>query len=364
MAYTTSAAGLTVKQWDDQFFTEYLGNHPFKGEMGTSENSVIHMKEDLTKKTGDTIVFALANDFAGNPNDGTTRMDGSEEALTTRSFPLTVGLRRNAFLIREMEEQKSAIDLRNAGKAAMKAWTTRQDVLRICRQLHAVDGLAYGTATAPQRNTWLVNNTDRVLFGSVKSGAASGVMATALLTVDNTVDKLTAASLSLMKRIALSASPKITPLMIEKDNRRWFKVFAHPLCFRDLKNDPVIIQAQREVQIEQENNRLFKGGDIVWDGMIVSEVDDYVSQTYTGAGTAGIDVGGVHLLGAQAMGMAIAARWETREKSENDYGNEQGFGYRAIDSIEKLRFGTGAGDTTTPKDNGVVSGFFAAVADA
>lgn len=364
MAYTTAATGLTPKQWDDDFFTEYLGNHPFKGEMGTSENSVIHLKEDLSKKKGDTIVYALVNDLTGTPNDGTTRMDGNEEAVVSRSFELKVALRRNAFVLKEMEEQKSAIQLREAGKSAMKSWTTRQDILRIVRQLHAVDGKLYSAATAGERNTWLANNADRVLFGALKANAVSGDMATALATIDNTADKLTAASLSLMKRIALSASPKLTPIMVEKDNRRWFKVFAHPLCFRDLKNDPVIVQAQREVTLQNENNRLFKGGDIVWDGMIVTEVDDYVSATYTGAGAAGIDVGGVHLLGAQAMGMAIAKRWTTREKSEDDYGNEQGFGYMSIDGLEKLRFGTGGSDTTTPKDNGVVSGFFAAVADA
>lgn len=364
MAYTPAATGLTVKQWDDEFFIEYLGNHPFKGEMGSNENAVIHLKEDLMKKKGDTFVFALVNDFSNNPNDGTSRLVGAEETLTSRSFNLVVSLRRNAFVTREFEEQKSAIDLRRAGKAQMKNWTIRQDVKRIVTALHGINGLSYTAASAAQRNTWLVDNTDRVLFGAAKVNAVSGVMATALATVDNTTDKLTAASLSLMKRIAIAANPKITPIMVEKDNRRWFKVFAHPLCFRDLKNDATITQAQREVNLDVENNRLFKGGDLVWDGMIITEVDDYTAATYTGAGTAGIDVGGVHLCGAQAMGMALAKRWETVDLKEDDYQNEQGFGYRAIDALEKLRFGTGASDTTTPKDNGVVSGFFAAVADA
>jgi hypothetical protein len=38
-------------------------------------------------------------------------------------------------------------------------------------------------------------------------------------------------------------------------------VYAHPLAFRDLKryHDH---QAQREVNLEMENERLFKGGDL------------------------------------------------------------------------------------------------------
>lgn len=363
MAYTVAQAGLTPKQWDNKFFIEYLGNHPFKGEMGADENAIIHVKKDLSKKKGDTVVFSLVNDFTNAPNDGTTRLVGAEEALLTRSFDLKVGLRRNAFVTREFDVQKSAIELREAGKASMKSWTVRQDVQRIVAALHGINGKTYAAASAAERNTWLVDNSDRVLFGAAKANN-TGVFSTSLANVDAAADKLTPAALSLMKRIATSANPKLTPIMIENDNRRWFKVFAHPLCFRDLKNDPVITQAQREVSLAAENNRLFKGGDIVWDGMIISEVDDYTAATYTAAGAAGINVGGVHLCGAQAMGFAIAKPWETTELREDDYQNEQGFGYRSIDGLEKCRFGTGATDLLNPKDFGVVSGFFAAVPDA
>lgn len=361
MAYTAAATGLTPKQWDDEFFTEYLGNNPAKPYMGTDETSIIQIKEDLSKKKGDTIAYALFNKFTGNPNDGSTKLVGNEEQGKSRSFALTVGLRRNAFVTKEFEEQKSAIDLRKAGKAQMKEWAIDQDVARIATNMLAVDGVPYATASAAQRNTWLVNNSDRVLFGATKSNN-TGVMSTSLTNVDNVADKLTASALSLMKRIALSADPKLRPIRVSEMNKRYFVVFAHPLCFRDLKSDPVIIQAQREVQLTNQNNKLFQGGDIEWDGMIIHEYDDY--PTLTGAGASGINVGPVHLLGAQAMGLAIARRWNTVDLAETDYENEQGFGIRCIDGLQKIRFGTGANDTDNPKDYGVVSGFFAAVPDA
>ena len=43
------AAGLTVEQWDDKFFTEYLTENRFAGEMGTNESSIIQVKENLMK---------------------------------------------------------------------------------------------------------------------------------------------------------------------------------------------------------------------------------------------------------------------------------------------------------------------------
>lgn len=362
MAQTAAATGLTPQQWDDQFFVEYLRNNPFKPYMGASETSIIQIKRDLAKKKGDSLTYALVNRFTGAANDGTTKLEGNEEAGVSRSHKLTVALRRNAFSTTEFEEQKSAIPLRQAFKAQMKEWAVTQDIERIVTQLYSKNGVAYASATEAQKDAWLVDNADRVLFGSAKSNNAANDHSASLANIDATADKLSAASLSLMKRIALSADPKIRPVMDEGTNKRRYIVFAHPLCFRDLKADPVITQAQREVQLANQNSKLFQGGDLEWDGMIIHEVDDMT--TLTGVGAAGIDVGGVFLCGAQALGLGIAMPWQTREKKETDYENEQGVAIVTIDGLDKMTFGSGAGDTADLKDHGVVTGYFAAVADA
>jgi hypothetical protein len=52
-------------------------------------------------------------------------------------------------------------------------------------------------------------------------------------------------------------------------------------------------------------------------------------------------------------------------EERNDYGNEQGVGIVTIDGLDKLTFGSNAStDTGDLKDHGVVTGYFAAVADA
>ena len=55
MADSRVSTGLTVEQWDDKYFTEYLTENRFAGEMGTDENSIIQVKENLTKKKGDAL---------------------------------------------------------------------------------------------------------------------------------------------------------------------------------------------------------------------------------------------------------------------------------------------------------------------
>lgn len=361
MAQTSAATGLTVQQWDDQFFTEYLGNHPFKPYMGSGETDIIQVKEDLTKKKGDSITYALVNELTGAENDGTTKLEGNEEELRSRSHKLSVSLRRNAFSTLEFEEQISAIDLRQAGKAQLMEWATRRDIDRIIDQLYSKNGVLYASASEAQKDAWLVDNADRVLFGAAKANNSGNDHSASLANIDGTNDTLTASALSLMKRMALSASPKLRPIRMSGMNKRYFVVFAHPLCFRDLKNDPVIQQAQREVSLSKQNNKLFQGGDLEWDGMIIHEVDDMT--TLAGVGNAGIDVGGAFLCGAQAFGLGIARRWETKDKKETDYDNEMGYAIRAIDGLDKMTFGSGAGDTDNLKDHGVVTGYFSAVAD-
>lgn len=361
MAQTKAATGLTVQQWDNKFFREYLGNNPFKRYMGKGTSSIIQVKEDLKKKKGDSLTFALVNKLTGAANDGTTKLEGNEVALASRSHKLSVGMRRQGVSITEFEDQISAIDLRNAGKDELMDWAIDQDCERVIDQLYSIDGVSYAAASEAQKDAWLVNNADRVLFGAAKANNATNDHSAALLNVDAVNDRLTPSALSLMKRIALSANPKLRPIRTEKDNRRWFVVFAHPLAFRDLKDNEEMKKAQREVSIASQNNKLFQGGDLIWDGMIIHEVDDMT--TLTGVGAAGIDVGGVFLCGAQAFGLGIAKRWTTRTKGETDYGNEKGVAVVAIDGLDKMTFGTGADDTDNPKDHGVVTGYFAAIAD-
>ena len=362
MADTVVATGLRAQQWDSTFFTEYLTENRYFPAMGEGENSVIQLREDVTKKPGDSITFALVNRLRQTAVIGSAMMEGNEEDLSSRSFRLYVDKRRNAVRIPEMEEIKSAIDLRDAAKQTLKEWSLKDTEALITTALGAVNGVAYASATASQKNAWNAANSDRVQYGKLKSNY-NATHATALATIDNTDDKLTPEAVSLMKRIALEADPKITPVRVEeRQGRRFYTMYAQSRPFRDLKNNATIVQAQREVQLAEQNNKLFEGGDLLWDSVIVKEVPDIA--VISGAGAGGIDVAPVYLCGAQAVGAAYARRWRTVTKTF-DYGDKYGVAIEGILGIRKIEFGTsGATDTGTLKDNGVVTGFFAAVADA
>ena len=360
MAQTYAVPGLTPQQWDDNFFRNYVRASRFKRYMGTDENSMIQLKDDLTKKRGDSVTFALVNELAGVGVTGNQTLKGNEERVNSRSHKLTVGVIRHAVSVDDWDVQKSVIDLRKAGEVQLKQWAQtklRNDILNALGQ---IDGVNYTSASAAQLNTWTTNNQDRVLFGASRANF-NATHATALATIDNTNDRLTPSSLTLMKRMAQNSSPKIKPITLSAMDQEWFVVFVGSRSWRNLNEDnPTsnqIVLANRETRVRGEDNPLFTGDSLIWNGLIIRELPEIVPIT-----TSTINIEPVYMCGAQAVGVAWAQRTKSTTDTD-DYDFLHGIGVQEMRVIEKLRFGTGATDLLVPKDNGIVTGFFAAVAD-
>jgi N4-gp56 family major capsid protein len=368
MNVTVARPGLTPTIWDSDYFTEYVRTNQFSKYFGTSMDSMIQLKDDLTRKSGDSVVFATVRRLIGAGVTGNTVLEGNEELLNARSLKITVAPFRHAVAVSEWDEQKSVIDLRMAARDALLVWEKEKMRNDIISSLGAITAngdvqISYAAANAAQRNFWLASNADRVLFGAAVANSVSGVMATALATIDNVADKMTAATLLLAKRRARLASPHIRPIRVNNDEE-WYVVFVPSLVFRDLMTDPVIIQSLDYAWDRGKDNPLFTGGDILWGGMIIREIPELPILKTTDPGGSTIDVGFSYLCGAQALGIA----WAQRAKSTTnvrDYDYFHGVGIQEIRGIAKMRFGTDATvDQTTPVDAGIVTLVNAAVGDA
>jgi N4-gp56 family major capsid protein len=360
MANTTTASGLTVKQWDSDFFEEYVQENAFSRYMGEDENSIIQLKEDLKKKKGDTITFALVNKLKNAAVIDNATLVGNEERMDQRSHALTIHQRRNAVVVPAFEGQKSAIDLRQAAKSVLKTWSMEDTRNLIIECLGDINGVPYALANETQKDAWLVDNADRVAFGALRSNNSGNDHSASLANIDNTADKLSTDALSMLKRMALAANPRVKPILVE-GGKRFYVAFAGNRTFRDLSKSAPVQNAQRETVVKMQAIKLFEGGDVEWDGVIVHEIDDI--PVYAGVGAGGIDVSPVYLCGAQALGMGWAKRWESID-DETDYKDKQGIAIRGWTDTDKLYFGTGANDTADPKQHGVVTGYYAAVGDA
>jgi N4-gp56 family major capsid protein len=360
MALTNAATGLTPQQWDDQFFVDYVRESRFKKYMGTDVNKIIQMREDLTAKKGSSITIGLVNELTGDgvTNNGT--LEGNEEGLDSRSHRIYVAPLRHAVAVTEWDEQMSAIDLRNAGREQLKIWAKKKMRDGIINALSSINGVAYTSATEGQKDAWLVDNADRVMFGALLSNNSSNDHSASLANIDNTADKLSPAIVSAMKELAQNCSPKIRPINIMED-QEWFVMFAGSRAFRDLKNNATMAQANRDARERGKDNPLFTGDDLIWDSVIIREIPEIANLTAVGNG--GIDVCPVYLCGAQAVGVAWAKRTKSTDQVR-DYGFVNGIGISEIRGIEKMLFGSGAADTDDLKDHGVVTAYVAGVATA
>ena len=153
---------------------------------------------------------------------------------------------RNAVATTKAEQQKDSADIFGEAKPLLTDWlteVTRDEIIAAFMALPSesqpaagtrVNGIQYDLATAAQRNTWTTDNADRILYGASTANAVSGVHATALATVDATADKFTAANLSLLKRVAMGANPRIRPYKT-RSGYEYFVCFAGLNTFRDLK---------------------------------------------------------------------------------------------------------------------------------
>jgi len=359
MADTTPATGLVVQQWEDKFFSEYLHDGGFKSLMGTNENAVIQVKEDLTKKSGDSITIALVNRLTNAATTGTTVLEGNEEDMASRSMRIYVDKRRNAVRIAEMSEQKSAIDLRQAARATLLDWAMEDTRDLIIGALGSLNGTAFLSRTAAIADAWLVDNADRVVFGAAAAGLTD--MSADLALLDTTSDLFNTTALDAMILKAKTSSPKIRPMRDGGNGKRYYVAFANPHAFKNLR-DSIDTEVLANTVVEMQASKLFEGGDIMWNGVIVKETDNL--PIYANLGNGGTtEVTPVYLCGAQAVAVAYAKRWKTVTEVF-DYGDKYGVAVDGIYGVRKIIFGSGTADTDDLKDNGVVTGFFATTGTA
>lgn len=359
MTDTTAATGLVVQQWESTYSREYFqGLQNFKPLMGTGENAVIQVKEDLTKESGDSITIALVNRLTNAAVTGVSTLEGFEEDLVSRSMRIYVDKRRNAVRVPEMAEQRSAISLRNAAKPTLLDWSIEDTRTLFIDALGSINGVRFEASTEAQRDAYLVDNVDRILFAASAGHATD--MSAGLALLDTTADRFTTTSIDAMIYKAKTCSPRIRPMKDPGNGRRYYIMFAHPAAFADLRASMTTTLAATAVELQ--GSKLFEGGDLHWNGAIVKEIDHM--PVYLNLGDAATaEVTPVYLCGAQALAAAYAKHWTTKTEIF-DYGDKHGVAVEAIIGIRKVLFGSGSADTDDLKDHGVVTGYFATVAAA
>jgi len=385
MANSTISSGNKATDFQKKVNRTYVREGRYGPYIGATENAIIQTNKNIRKKS-----IPLIGKLKSGGVRGSTQLVGNEEALSNFDFTFEPTHLRNGVTIDNEENEKSEFDLFNEARPALMNWimeTKRDQITQALGALEA-NGTYYNyggseasgakgsrAASGANMDAWQLANTDRILYGSQVSNLTAGDHTTSLGTIDTTNDRLTPASLELLKRIAQQCNPLIRPVMIN-DDEPWFVYFTGMYGFRDLRNSTVMQSALREAMPRLKSNPLFSGGDLFWDGIIIKEVADMdkfidnandgglwdgvwganaVGDSLATSGNGGSRVGTGFLCGAQAVCFGRGKEASFSRRKEDDYGHMNGVAVTGKHDIKKIFY--------NGKQHGMVTHFHSAPKD-
>lgn len=387
MAVTVVETNNKLIRFTQQINREFVRENMFSPYMGEELTSIIRIRNEL-KQGGEDMNIPLVTRLRGK-GVGVGTLVGNEEKIDNYGMRLRMQWARNAVVTKKSESHKDSADIFGEAKPLLSDWGKElqrdeliaafmalpTDVLPASDSDIRVNGIQYDLATVAQRNTWHTDNFDRILYGGTLANATAATPhATALATLDNVADKFTATNLSLMKRVAMNADPRIRPFKTA-DGYEYFVAFAGTNSFRDLKLSLETINKDARPRESSRgtggapNNPIFQDGDQIYDGVIVRlvpEISAFVTNVWTSlltAGTGGTQrVEPVFLCGQQAAVFGWGQMAKPTFRKEDDYGFITGVGIEMAYGVSKM-FKKHPMDGTAFKQWGVVTGFFASSAD-
>lgn len=383
MANTTPSANNKLVQYRKELIKEYVRENMFSPYMGSDINAIIRTIYD-NKKGGEQVNIPLVTKLTGTAKSAGT-LTGQEEAINNYGMRAWVDWARHAVATTDADEQKDSADIFGEAKPLLSDWgkeLQRDEIIEAFMSLPSesapsglgssggqrVNGITYAAATTANLDAWAVDNSDRILYGNAV-GNYSGVHATDIGKIDASADKFTKASVSLLKRVAKLASPRIRPYKT-KDGYEYYVAFAPTTCFRDLKTDMGTVHS--DALPRSKDNIIFQAGDLMYDGVIVREVpeiDSFVTDIWDSSIDGNLKTGGdssgrvapVFMCGQSALAMPWAKMPTPTFRDETDYQFIKGVGVKMCYGVAKVFQKDSNSDLT---QWGVVNGFFSAPADA
>ena len=380
MATTTVDSNNKLVRYTRQINREFVRGNMFSPYMGEELNAIIRIRNEL-KSGGQDMNIPIVTRLNG-PGVANTPLVGNEEKIDNYGMRLRIQWARNAVTTTKAEEHKDSADIFGEARPLLTDWgkeLQRDELIAAMMALPSetlptedsgtrVNGIQYDLATATQRNTWNVANSDRILYGA-STANYNATHATALCNIDTTNVKFTASNLALLKRVAKNASPKIRPFTTE-DGYEHFVAFAGTNTFRDLKISLETINKDARAREGRgmDRNPLFQDGDQLYDGVIIREVPEisaFVTNVWTTLKTAGDSssrVEPVFLCGQQAAVFGWGQMAKPTFRKEDDYGFITGVGIEMAYGVAKM-FKKHPMTGSNLVQWGIATGFFSSAAD-
>jgi len=369
MANTTVQTNNKLIQFAKDINREWVRENMFSPFMGDDMTAIIRRRFEL-KSGGEQMNIPLVTKLTG-AGYSTGTLAGAEEAISNYGMRVWLDFLRWAVAVTNAEQQKDSADIFGEAKPLLSDFAKekmRDETIQAFMALPSesapanlgttngqrVNGLLFAAATAAQRNTWVADNVDRVVFGNLLSNhytASTIATFTSALSVVGSAQKFSATICQLLKRRAELCAPKIRPYKT-RDGYEYYVCFMGTNSFRDAKLDAIIYASNRDARPREgrgfDDQPIFQDGDLLYDGVILRKVPEISTFVTSGTvnGFSGWDTlvsGGVSgrtepvfLCGQQAATVAIGRAIKPTFRKEDDYGFVSGTGIETAYGIAKM----------------------------
>jgi N4-gp56 family major capsid protein len=317
MASTTfeTSDALTVKKWASKLGYDVVYRTELSSMIGSDENSIIHMKNELTKGPGDLITFPLMKKLTGAGFTTREVAEGNGESLSLYSDSVTINELGHVVSIpnegRSIDTQRIPIKLRQAGMNGLKTWLAERMSQTF---FYHVCGYTVANASGAKYNG---NNTITAPTSGRHIWRAAG--AAESNTSDDNIDSDDIMSLNMidhMRETAETLSSPIRPINVEGNYEAGgtdisggkYIMYLHPYQVTDLRTSTdtgqwLDIQKAAMMGGNTSKNPIYSDALGEYNNVILKKAN-HVTQGVASAGTAITTVRRAVLLGAQAVSLA------------------------------------------------------------
>lgn len=348
---------LAVKLWSKKLAVEVLKETQASKFMGEDSNSLIHVKDELSKGAGDKVTYGLRMQLAGLGVIGDGTLEGNEESLTTYNDSIVINQLRHAVRSAgRMSQQRVPFSVRDEALSGLRDWWTDRLDYGFFNQIGCNTAEANYVATAGTQNTGLqapfslpsTTGAPDIHYLSANSVTAGDENITSantytLTMIDRAVER---AKGSLGLHTANTGFAPIRP--VKANGKNWYVQFLHSYQITDLRINTATgqwldIQKAAMTGGEVDDNPIFDGSVGAYNGTLIYEdqrVPTGVSSTV--ASTAVTTVRRGAFCGAQAVQVAFG-RESGKEKYTwveelFDYENQLGVSAGLIYGMKTTQF--------------------------
>lgn len=290
-----AANRLTKEKWSNTFFQWMLQNSMLSKFMGKGPDNIIRIDTDLTVGAGNKVTFKITPPLEEAGGYDNSDIEGNEEAMIAYNFPVEIHERNHGVRASgKMSEKFTEFDVIKEATYGLGRWAANncidQDLLWAMCGLGNQNTYAGEGTSSIQTVNEKAPSSDRIVYG--------GQTVAGVVTIEASDSALGDADssdyanflfgtqmISLLKRKAVKASPKISPIPI---GGKWYWVmFVDPLCTKALRAETGAAgyaQLQANANVRGINNPLFTksgggGRERVYDGA-VCVIDDVIIYEY------------------------------------------------------------------------------------